>query len=48
MVLPTSRQPQPTCTAAEPGEYWEAEGQAAGIKIVQETIIQSAERGEEA
>ncbi|RMJ20446.1 hypothetical protein PHISP_08684, partial [Aspergillus sp. HF37] len=46
MGLPSARQPPPTCTAETPGEYWEVEGRAQGIRVVRETIIQSAEKGE--
>ncbi|CAG8016287.1 unnamed protein product [Penicillium salamii] len=43
MILPTSRQAPPTCTAGE--RDWDANSQGSqGIKVVHETIVHSAEK----
>lgn len=43
MILPTSRQEPPTCTAGE--RDWDANSQGSqGIKVVHETIVHSAEK----
>lgn len=44
MILPTSRQQPPTCTAGD-GD-WESHSQSSqnGIKVVHETIIHSTEK----
>lgn len=45
MILPTSRQQAPTCTAGEGN--WETDShtsQGGGIKVVRETIVHSAEK----
>lgn len=45
MILPTSRQQPPTCTAGE-GD-WDAQShgsQGGGIKVIHETIVHSAEK----
>ncbi|KAJ5887408.1 hypothetical protein N7495_007449 [Penicillium taxi] len=47
MILPTSRQQPPTCTAGEGS--WDTRSQSShngGIKVVHETIVQSAEKPE--
>lgn len=45
MILPTSRQQPPTCTAGE-GD-WDAQSHGShggGIKVIHETIVHSAEK----
>ncbi|KAJ5542763.1 hypothetical protein N7535_005187 [Penicillium sp. DV-2018c] len=44
MILPTSRQQPPTCTAGEADWETHSHGSQSGIKVVHETIIQSAEK----
>jgi hypothetical protein len=47
MILPTSRQQAPTCTAGE--RYWEVDShtsQGGGIKVIHETIVHSAKMKE--
>lgn len=51
MILSADRQPPPTTCTAEGGKggLWEADddGHSEGIKVVHETIIRSAEKGEQ-
>lgn len=44
MILPTSRQQPPTCTAGN--DDWESHSQSSqrGIKVVHETIVHSTEK----
>ncbi|KAJ6179944.1 hypothetical protein N7519_010405 [Penicillium mononematosum] len=44
MILPTSRQQPPTCTAGDGDWDSRSQGSQGGIKVVHETIIQSTEK----
>lgn len=44
MILPTSRQEPPTCTASEGDWDANSQGSHGGIKVVHETIVHSAEK----
>lgn len=44
-IMLHSRQPAPTCIAEEPKD-WDAASQTEGIKVVRETIVHSAEKGD--
>jgi hypothetical protein len=46
MILPTSRQQPPTCTAGEADWETHSHGSQGGIKVVHETIIHSAEKSQ--
>lgn len=44
MILPTSRQQPPTCTAGDGDWDSHSQGSQGGIKVVHETIVHSTEK----
>lgn len=46
MILPTSRQQPPTCTAGDGDWDSRSQGSQGGIKVVHETIIHSTEKSQ--